>query len=249
MNKRDERQGKGIINNLSLIKVLDIRKSFPASPGPLQVLKGINLEIFKGEIIAIVGASGVGKSTFLHILGALDRPTSGKVFYNDLDIFEQGDDALAEFRNRKIGFIFQFHHLLPEFTALENTMMPALIQGISRDVASSRAEELLKEVGLGGRLFHRPGELSGGEQQRVAVARALMVGPSVILADEPTGNLDTKTGEAVYELLKNLNREKGITLVLVTHNERLAYDCDRVARMVDGKIESIDLISKKKSLI
>jgi len=208
--------------------------------GPLHVLKGINLEIFKGEIIAIVGDSGVGKSTFLHILGALDRPTSGKVFYDDLDIFQQGDDALAEFRNRKIGFIFQFHHLLPEFTALENTMMPALIQGMNLNDASNKAKGLLKEVGLGDRLFHRPGELSGGEQQRVAVARALMVGPSVILADEPTGNLDTKTGEAVYKLLKNLNREKGITLVVVTHNERLTYHCDRVARMVDGRVERID---------
>lgn len=225
-----------------IIKVLEIHKSFTARPEPLHVLKGINLEIFKGEILAVVGASGVGKSTFLHILGVLDRPSSGKVFYDDVDIFHQRDDDLARFRNRKVGFVFQFHHLLPEFSALENTMMPALINGIGWDMASSKAEELLKEVGLGLRLNHRPGELSGGEQQRVAVARALIVDPSVVLADEPTGNLDTKTGETVYKLLKTLNEKKGITLILVTHNERLAYECDRIARMVDGRIEGIDIV-------
>lgn len=224
-----------------LIKVSEIHKFFPTKPESLHVLKGINMEIYTGEVLAIVGASGVGKSTFLHTLGALDRPSSGKVFYKDIDIFQQKDNDLAKFRNRTVGFIFQFHHLLPEFTALENTMMPALIFGISQDEASIKAEGLLKEVGLGGRLNHRPGELSGGEQQRVAVARALMAGPSIVLADEPTGNLDTKTGEAVYELLKILNKEKGITFVLATHNEKLAYNCDRVARMVDGRIESIDI--------
>jgi lipoprotein-releasing system ATP-binding protein len=248
MNKRDEGQEtrdkrrETSTNNSSLIKVLDIHKSFATKPEPLHVLKGIVLEIFSGEILAIVGPSGVGKSTFLHILGALDRPSSGKVFYNGIDIFQQSDEDLARFRNQKVGFIFQFHHLLPEFTALENTMMPALIQGMSHDEASNRAEGLLREVGLGGRVNHRPGELSGGEQQRVAVARALMVGPSVVLADEPTGNLDTQTGEAVYELLKSLQKEKGITFVIVTHNEKLAYDCNRVARMVDGRIDKIDIV-------
>lgn len=206
-------------------------------PESLHVLKGINLEIFKGEIIGIVGASGVGKSTFLHILGALDRPSSGQVLYEGTDIFQQRDDSLAEFRNRRVGFIFQFHHLLPEFTAIENILIPALIQGKKKIEALPKAEQLLKEVGLEGRFLHRPGELSGGEQQRVAVARALILDPSVVLADEPTGNLDTKTGESVFELLKNINKDKGVTLVLVTHNERLTYKCDRVVRMVDGRIE------------
>lgn len=230
----------------ALIKVSEIHKSFPIKPEPLHVLKGIDLEISKGEILAIVGASGVGKSTFLHIIGALDRPSSGKVFYDNVDVFTQSNNELAEFRNLRVGFVFQFHHLLPEFTALENTMMPALIYGMDRNEALTRAEGLLKDVGLGERLDHRPGELSGGEQQRVAVARALVIGPTVVLADEPTGNLDTKTGEAVYELLNKLNKEKGITMVLITHNERLAYSCDRVARMVDGRIEGIEVVVPKE---
>lgn len=223
-----------------LIKVLEIHKSFPTKPEPLHVLKGINIEVLKGEVLAIVGASGAGKSTLLHILGALDRPGSGKVFYDNLDIFQQREDDLARFRNRRIGFVFQFHHLLPEFTALENTIMPALIYGMKWDNALTKANELLKEVSLGDRINHRPGELSGGEQQRVAVARALILDPSVVLADEPTGNLDTKTGDAVFELLKSLNKERRITFVIVTHNERLAYNCNKIAKMVDGRIESIE---------
>lgn len=226
----------------SLIKVSEIHKSFPTKPEPLHVLKGITIEIFKGEILAIVGASGVGKSTFLHILGTLDRPSSGNVFYDDIDVFQKKDDDLAEFRNRRVGFVFQFHHLLPEFTALENIMMPALIYGMSRDETLIKAEGLLRDVGLGDRLNHRPGELSGGEQQRVAVSRALMVGPSVVLADEPTGNLDTTTGRGIFNLLKKINKERGITMVIVTHNEGLANNCDRIARMVDGKIEGIDVV-------
>lgn len=187
-------------------------------------------------MLAIVGASGAGKSTFLHILGGLDRPTSGRVLYGDVDVFGLDSDRLARFRNERVGFVFQFHHLLPEFSALENVMMPALIRGTGRPEAVGAASTILEDVGLGGRLHHRPGELSGGEQQRVAVARALMLKPDVVLADEPTGNLDTHTGEAVHELLQNINREKAVTFVIVTHNEKLAIRADRVFNMADGRL-------------
>jgi lipoprotein-releasing system ATP-binding protein len=189
-------------------------------------------------LIGIVGASGAGKSTLLHILGGLDRPTRGTVLFNKEDLFRMNETELADFRNRKVGFIFQFHHLLPEFTALENAMMPALIQGVPREKAAGRAMELLNEVGLGARSAHRPGELSGGEQQRVAVARALILRPPLVLADEPTGNLDTQTGDEVFALIKELNRRWGVTFILVTHNEKLSAQADRVVRMVDGKIEA-----------
>jgi lipoprotein-releasing system ATP-binding protein len=202
----------------------------------LHVLEGIDLDIQQGEMLAIVGASGVGKSTFLHIIGGLDRPTSGKVLYGDLDVFEMNNDRIAEFRNERVGFIFQFHHLLPEFTALENVMMPALIRRIGREDAARTAADILNEVGLGARLHHRPGELSGGEQQRVAVARALMLHPDVVLADEPTGNLDAHTGEAVHQLLQDINKQKGVTFVIVTHNDKLAIRADRVLRMTEGKL-------------
>lgn len=187
-------------------------------------------------MLAIVGASGVGKSTFLHILGGLDHPTSGKVLFNQTDIFGLDQDSLARFRNEHIGFVFQFHHLLPEFTALENVMMPALIRGASREAAGAAAAEVLTVVGLGGRIHHRPGELSGGEQQRVAVARALMLSPGAVLADEPTGNLDTHTGEAIHELLQKINKERGVTFIIVTHNDKLSVRADRVLRMADGKL-------------
>jgi len=200
------------------------------------VLTGINADIRAGEMLAIVGASGVGKSTFLHILGGLDRPASGKVLYRDVDIFALGGDQLARFRNEHVGFVFQFHHLLPEFTAVENVMMPALIRGTERELAQETASKILGDVGLGGRIHHRPGELSGGEQQRVAVARALMLGPDAVLADEPTGNLDAHTGEAVHELLAGINRERGITFVIVTHNDKLAVRADRVLRMTEGRL-------------
>jgi len=186
--------------------------------------------------VAIVGASGVGKTTLLHILGTLDRPTSGAVRFDGNDVFAMDDQALAEFRNRKIGFVFQFHHLLPEFTALENVMLPALIRRQSQAEARAAAEAVLKEVGLEHRLAHRIGELSGGEQQRVAVARALVLHPDLVLADEPTGNLDTHTGGEVFTLLRDLNRAKGITFVIVTHNEALSRQADRIIRMVDGQI-------------
>jgi lipoprotein-releasing system ATP-binding protein len=187
-------------------------------------------------MLAIVGASGVGKSTFLHIVGGLEKPTSGSVRYGDVDVYSLPSDGLARFRNRRVGFVFQFHHLLPEFTALENVMMPALIRSTDREEAARLASKLLAEVGLGARVHHRPGELSGGEQQRVAVARALVLGPDVVLADEPTGNLDTHTGEAVHELLQHMNREKGITFIIVTHNDHLARCADRVFRMSEGAL-------------
>jgi lipoprotein-releasing system ATP-binding protein len=200
------------------------------------VLDGIDLEIPAGEMIAIVGASGVGKSTFLHILGGLDHPTSGTVRYRDTDLFSLDNDRIARFRNDHIGFVFQFHHLLPEFSALENVMMPALIRGTERASAAEAAMRLLKDVGLGERASHRPGELSGGEQQRVAVARALMLNPDVVLADEPTGNLDTHTGESMHALLEKINRDRGVTFVIVTHNDKLAVRADRILRMAEGKL-------------
>ncbi len=207
-----------------------------SGPVALHVLNDIDLDIRTGEMLAIVGASGVGKSTLLHILGGLDRPTSGSVFYGSVDVFGLSSDRLARFRNEHVGFVFQFHHLLPEFSALENVMLPALIRGTEPAAAAENASKVLADVGLGGRTHHRPGELSGGEQQRVAVARALVLSPDAVLADEPTGNLDTHTGEAIHELLQNINKERGITFVIVTHNDRLAIRADRVLRMADGKL-------------
>jgi lipoprotein-releasing system ATP-binding protein len=220
-----------------LITIRQLNKSFPSGNDLLHVLNGIDLEIEAGRMIAIVGASGVGKSTFLHIVGGLERPTSGTVRFGDTDIYSLRPDDIARFRNEQVGFVFQFHHLLPEFTALENVMMPCLIRNTGRDEAFHRASSILGEVGLGARLRHRPGELSGGEQQRVAVARALVLGPSVVLADEPTGNLDAHTGESVHDLLKTLNREKGTTFIIVTHNDKLALRADLVYRMAEGKME------------
>jgi len=185
-------------------------------------------------MLAIVGASGVGKSTLLHILGGLERPTSGSVRFDGQDLYALPPDGIARFRNERVGFVFQFHHLLPEFTALENVMMPALVRKMDRDEAAKLASSHLTDVGLGERLHHRPGELSGGEQQRVAVARALVLGPRVVLADEPTGNLDAHTGEAVHDLLKSLNRQRGTTFIIVTHNDKLALRADRVFRMAEG---------------
>lgn len=218
-----------------MISVTSLNKSFLTPGGALHVLKNITLDLYKGEMAAIMGPSGVGKSTLLHILGALDRPTSGNIFYEGKDIFSLKNDTLADFRNKTIGFVFQFHHLLPEFNAVENTMMPALISGINKKEAYKKAEAILEDVGLSYRLLHKPGELSGGEQQRVAVARALILEPKVILADEPTGNLDTQTGEELFRLLIELNK-RGITFIIVTHNEDLASKCKRIIRMLDGRI-------------
>ena len=204
----------------------------------LTVLNGINLDIARGTMLAIVGASGAGKSTLLHIIGTLDRPTSGTVLFDEQDLFRLSDQKQAEFRNRRIGFVFQFHHLLPEFTALENVCLPAYIQNRPAGETREEAIALLKDVGLEHRLQHKPGELSGGEQQRVAVARALMQRPDVVLADEPTGNLDTHTGEALFGLMKTLNRDRGVTFVIVTHNEKLSTQSDRIIHMEDGRIMS-----------
>nr|WP_234696277.1 lipoprotein-releasing ABC transporter ATP-binding protein LolD [Candidatus Kryptobacter tengchongensis] len=205
----------------------------------LHVLKGIDLEVKRGEIVAIVGASGAGKSTLLHILGTLDRPSEGKVYVDGVDVFQMSDVELAKFRNRKIGFVFQFHHLLPEFTAIENVAMPAMIAGKSFNEAKDRAYELLKEVGLADRIEHKPSELSGGEQQRVAVARALMNSPEIILADEPSGNLDSQNAEALHDLIVELNKKHGQTFIIATHNEKLAERADRIVKIVDGKIHEI----------
>jgi len=218
-----------------LIQVQQLFKSYENGTKRVEVLKGVDLVFSKGEKAAIVGASGVGKTTLLHILGTLDRPTSGRVFYEGKDIYALNERDLALFRNREIGFVFQFHHLLPEFSALENTMMPCLIQGVPKKEAASRAEVILTLVGLQDRLSHKPGELSGGEQQRVAVARGLVLEPKVLLADEPTGNLDTQTGESVFDLLQELNQIKGITLIVVTHNLKLAEKLSRQIQLIDGK--------------
>ena len=221
----------------NLLEVRGLCKTYRSGSNRVEVLKGIDLELIQGTTVALVGASGAGKSTLLHLLGALDRPTDGTVLYRGENLFSKNDRDLAVFRNKCIGFVFQFHHLLPEFTALENVMMPALIARVARDKATATAEELLADVGLAHRLTHRPGELSGGEQQRVAIARALALSPEILLADEPTGNLDMKTSEGVHAVLAELQRKKGLTLVVVTHNERLASDMGRVIRLADGRLE------------
>ena len=219
-----------------LIQVLDLHKSFKMEGMELTVLKNINATIARGEMLAIVGASGAGKSTLLHILGTLDRPTSGTVLFDGQDVFRLSDQKQAEFRNRRIGFVFQFHHLLPEFTALENVCMPGYIQSRPATEVRAEAAALLKDVGLDHRVKHKPGELSGGEQQRVAVARALIQRPDLVLADEPTGNLDTHTGDALFTLMRTLNRSRGITFIIVTHNEKLSAQADRIIHMEDGQI-------------
>ncbi len=225
---------------MSLIEVHSLKKTFFTEAGPLEVLKGIDLTVEKGEVLAITGASGVGKSTLLHILGTLDRPSEGSIYFEGKNVFDLNHKEIDRFRNQKVGFVFQFHHLLPEFTAFENVVMPALIGGVSMENIRLRAEGLLTELGLEGRFHHRPGELSGGEQQRVAVARALIMSPVVVLADEPTGNLDTRTGDKLFKTLLYLNESQGITFIIVTHNESLAQQCHRVVHMVDGRIEKND---------
>lgn len=219
-----------------MITVTDLHKSFPMGERTLSVLKGINLTIQRGELIAVVGASGAGKSTLLHILGLLERPTKGTVQFEGRDLYQLSEPAQAEFRNRRIGFVFQFHHLLPEFSALENSCMPALIQRRQANEVQGEAVAILKEVGLGDRLHHKPGELSGGEQQRVAVARALLQKPDLVLADEPTGNLDTHTGDALFSLMRELNKARGTTFVIVTHNDKLSAQADRIVHLQDGQI-------------
>jgi lipoprotein-releasing system ATP-binding protein len=219
------------------VAVHGLAKSFFIEGNEVRVLKGIEAELRAGEMVSIVGASGAGKSTFLHILGTIDAPTSGSISFDGSDVFRKSRADLAAFRNQTIGFVFQFHHLLPEFTALENVMMPALIRRRPRAEAERWSRELLTVVGLGDRLVHKPGELSGGEQQRVALARALVMKPRLVLADEPTGNLDSKTSEGIHELFRTLNERYGMTMVMVTHNDALARRMPRRLRMIDGVLE------------
>ncbi len=216
------------------VVVRDLSKAFLHGGRTLSVLRGVNFELRPGEIASVVGASGAGKSTLLHVLGTIDLPTAGSIHFDGADVTRLGAAALADFRNRQIGFVFQFHHLLPEFTALENVMMPGLILRLPRAECVARARQMLSRLGLADRLTHRPGELSGGEQQRVALARALLLQPRLLLADEPTGNLDTKTGREMHQLFFELNRELGMTLLIVTHNPELAAQTGRRLRMVDG---------------
>jgi lipoprotein-releasing system ATP-binding protein len=220
-----------------LVVVSDLRKTFVHMGRELHVLRGIDLTINQGEVVAIVGASGAGKSTLLHCIGTLDLPTSGRIRLGPDDLTGLSSSKLASIRNRTIGFVFQFHHLLPEFNALENVMMPGLIQGKSRKEMEGPARDLLSEVGLAARVSHRPGELSGGEQQRVALARALVLSTKLLLADEPTGNLDSNTSGAIHDLFFDMNRKHGTTIVVVTHNNGFAQSMPRVVTMRDGLIE------------
>jgi lipoprotein-releasing system ATP-binding protein len=219
-----------------LIRAEALEKRYGEGERLIRVLAALDLAVCQGERVAIIGESGVGKSTLFHILGALDWPTGGKVFFAGQDLFALPEVDVAGLRNREIGFIFQMHHLLPDFTALENVMMPGLIAGLSHTQVRPQAEELLQRVGLSERLTHRPGELSGGEQQRVAVARALVLRPRLLLADEPTGNLDPLTGEGVLQVLLSLHGEMGVTIILVTHSEKLAVAMDRTLRLVAGRL-------------
>ncbi len=220
------------------IKIESLQKSFKGGETRVDVLKSLNLELAQGDTLAVVGESGAGKSTLIHIVGGLEKPTAGRVLYNGRDIYSMSAGELASFRNREIGLVFQFHQLLPEFSALENVMIPALIAKMKRKDADVRAVELLDKVGLSHRLRHKPGELSGGEQQRVAIARALVMKPNVIIADEPTGNLDSKTGDGIAALINELNIEIGITVIMVTHNEKLASKMGRKVLVRDGRLIS-----------
>lgn len=223
----------------NLLTVTDLWKAYPTRNGAIPVLRGVSLEVAQGEMLAIVGASGVGKSTLLHVLGGLDRAERGRVTIGEVEVTGLDDAGLVAFRNRAVGFVFQFHHLLPEFTALENAGMPLRIARRPAAEVLARADRLLRRVGLGERLTHRPGMLSGGEQQRVAVARALAMAPAVLLADEPTGNLDEHTAESLHELLREMHREEGLTSVIATHNPRLAGLCDRALRLEDGTLHPV----------
>jgi lipoprotein-releasing system ATP-binding protein len=243
-----------------LLSGVGLRKEYVSGGSPLVVFSGLAIAVASGEMVAIVGESGTGKSTLLHVLSGLDRPSGGDVYFaprhpgNDKPVWDPEDpnarcvgrmseDELAEFRNREIGFVWQFHYLLPEFTALENVMMPLLIRGQREKHAASEAQAMLAEVGLGGRFSHRPGELSGGEQQRVAIARALVTKPSFLMADEPTGNLDEKTGGMIFDLIQGLHQSRGLTSVIVTHNYGFARRCDRVLRLSGGTLQEQTRIS------
>jgi lipoprotein-releasing system ATP-binding protein len=232
---------------VAFCEIVDVHKSYFLDGKRIDVLRGVNLHIAEGELISLTGISGVGKSTFLHVLGTLDAPCSGTIRFDGRDITSYSEGELASFRNRWLGFVFQFHYLLPEFSALENVMMPALVQRQSYSQSSIRAQELLASVGLKDRANHKPGELSGGEQQRVALARALMMKPKMLLADEPTGNLDPSTGDGIHHLIKEINQRWGVSAVVVTHNLKLAESMPRRLQLHDGKVvESFPGMSKNE---
>ncbi|PLX82086.1 MAG: lipoprotein-releasing system ATP-binding protein LolD [Desulfuromonas sp.] len=224
-----------------MLRVRGLQKSYGSGTGTVEVLREVDLDVGAGERIAVVGVSGAGKTTLLHVLGALDRPSAGSIHCNGQDVFALRGGELDRFRNRTIGFIFQLHQLLPEFTALENVMMPQMISGTGREEAKAPALSILDEVGLSHRLHHKPGQLSGGEQQRVAIARALVMKPKLLLADEPTGNLDSGTSEEILRLLDDLHRLHDLTMVVVTHSEKLASRLDRVLRMEDGSMRQLTI--------
>ena len=232
--------GQPVLPGDALMALRDLNKSYNGSGARIDILKGVNFDLFPGETLAVVGASGIGKSTLLHVLGTLDRPDSGRLFFKDQDVLSYDANTLARFRNESIGFVFQFHHLLSEFSSLENTMMPALIRGRSKSAAQDAAETILVRVGLKNRLHHRVTKLSGGEQQRVALARALVLKPAILLADEPTGNLDQGNSAQVHELLMELNRELHMTLVVVTHNLELAALMARRVTIANGQLVDTD---------
>ena len=221
---------------MAFVTVQGLNKYYSVAAKRLHVLRDLDLSVERGEMVAIMGASGVGKSTLLHVLGGLDTIDGGHVTVGDHDIAAMSDEKRVEFRNRHIGFVFQFHHLLPEFTAIENAMMPLRIARVSSGEARPKAQALLSRVGLGDRFEHRPGMLSGGEQQRVAVSRALVMQPSLLLADEPTGDLDETTADSLHELLRSMHAEFGLTAIIATHNPRLAAQCDRILRLEGGKL-------------
>ncbi len=219
-----------------LVQVRNLTRIYEGRVEQVTVFRNLDMDVARGEMVAVVGASGAGKSTLLHLIGGLDRATSGSVKIGEFDITKSGELDLASFRNRRIGFVFQFHHLLPEFSALENVMMPLLISGRSKRDAAIKAAELLQRAGLKDRIDHRPGELSGGEQQRTSIARALVCEPQLLLADEPTGNLDQRTGQDVLRLIQKLQVEEHLTAIIVTHNETIASSCDRILRLEDGRL-------------
>lgn len=219
-----------------LVQVRNLTRIYEGRVEQVTVFRNLDMDVARGEMVAVVGASGAGKSTLLHLIGGLDRATSGSVKIGEFDITKSGELDLASFRNRRIGFVFQFHHLLPEFSALENVMMPLLISGRSKRDAAIKAAELLQRAGLKDRIDHRPGELSGGEQQRASIARALVCEPQLLLADEPTGNLDQRTGQDVLRLIQKLQVEEHLTAIIVTHNETIASSCDRILRLEDGRL-------------
>ena len=221
---------------MPLVEARGLEKRYRTAAGEVRVLEGVDIDVEAGEMVAVVGASGVGKSTLLHVLGTLDRPDAGGLRVAGEDVLALSESRRCAFRNRTLGFVFQFHHLLPEFSALENVSMPLLIGGAAAPEAHRRASELLAEVGLAARADHRPGALSGGEQQRVAVARALAAGPRALLADEPTGDLDRETGRRLHETLRGLSRTRNLTVIVVTHNDELAGACDRVLRLTGGRL-------------